>query len=306
MKILHYTLGFTPARSGGLVQYATDVMTEESFQGHDVIALYPGNLNFVKRTAYIRKAGSRKHNFKIFELINSLPLPLFGGIQNPDDFMKRMPKSVFKEFLLKIHPDIIHVHTLMGLPIEFFVAAKELKIKVIYTTHDYFGLAPEPNFYKKNMSYDSEDTVSNWIEASQGSYSTKKLRIFQLSIYPVIKKVLKVIKLTRKQKNSIAEKQKTNDTLINEYKNLMQYYRKMFLMVDGFHFNSNVTKQVFEKVLGSNLPGEVISITDSAVSHIKNQVSSKTFSDKMKIAYIGPDLALSPYTHLTLPTIYSV
>ena len=43
MKILHYTLGFPPLRSGGLVTYANDIMQEQINKGHTVYALYPAN-----------------------------------------------------------------------------------------------------------------------------------------------------------------------------------------------------------------------------------------------------------------------
>lgn len=36
MKILHYTLGFSPYRSGGLVKYAQDLMLEEINLGHHI------------------------------------------------------------------------------------------------------------------------------------------------------------------------------------------------------------------------------------------------------------------------------
>ena len=41
MKILHYTLGFQPQRTGGLVKYAEDLMLEQIAQGYQVAALYP-------------------------------------------------------------------------------------------------------------------------------------------------------------------------------------------------------------------------------------------------------------------------
>lgn len=41
MKILHYTLGFQPSRTGGLVKYAEDLMNQQVESGYKVIALYP-------------------------------------------------------------------------------------------------------------------------------------------------------------------------------------------------------------------------------------------------------------------------
>lgn len=48
MRVLHYTLGFPPYRSGGLTKYALDLMLAEQALGLDVCALYPGSISFVK------------------------------------------------------------------------------------------------------------------------------------------------------------------------------------------------------------------------------------------------------------------
>ena len=36
MKILHYTLGFQPSRTGGLVKYAEDLMNQQVESGYKV------------------------------------------------------------------------------------------------------------------------------------------------------------------------------------------------------------------------------------------------------------------------------
>jgi len=40
MKILHYSLGLFPYRTGGLTKYATDLMLEQSKDKHEVHLLY--------------------------------------------------------------------------------------------------------------------------------------------------------------------------------------------------------------------------------------------------------------------------
>ena len=56
MKILHYTLGFQPQRTGGLIKYAEDLMLEQMDQGHQVLALYPGNIRLFSKKVGIKKA----------------------------------------------------------------------------------------------------------------------------------------------------------------------------------------------------------------------------------------------------------
>lgn len=46
MRILHYTLGLPPFRSGGLTRYASDLM-EEQTKHNEVFHLYPGKVDFL-------------------------------------------------------------------------------------------------------------------------------------------------------------------------------------------------------------------------------------------------------------------
>ncbi|EKG9127492.1 glycosyltransferase, partial [Enterococcus faecium] len=158
-----------------MVKYSLDLMEEEQRQGNQIYSLYPGRYSPLKKT-HIRYEKKLDTGIIVYELINSLPLPLYGGISDPEEFFKSVSKKIYKDFLKKLRLDIIHVHTLMGIHKEFFVAAKELGIKICYTTHDYFGLAPEPNFFINGKSYDKDNSIANWKLASTNALSVKKLR----------------------------------------------------------------------------------------------------------------------------------
>ncbi|SON69878.1 glycosyltransferase [Latilactobacillus sakei] len=280
MRILHYTLGFPPARSGGLVGYAIDVMNEQINQGNEVYALFPGGLNFINRKMQI-KSGSFS-NIKTFELINSLPLPIFGGIKTPADFMVPTSKMLFINLLKKIKPDVIHIHTLMGIPKEFFSAAKSEGITIVFTSHDYFGLAPDPSFYYNKKSYDQDNTDAYWCESSKKAYSTKKLRIFQLRCYPLLRKLSKKISSINLKGNSNQIELEKNTEHINtvserEYGLLRNYYKEIFNLIDKFHFNSTLTKDIYVNNLSilSQKEYQVISITNKDI-HIQKEKSLKT------------------------------
>lgn len=45
----------------------------------------------------------------------------------------------------------------MGLNKEWIDACKSLKIKTVFTTHDYFGICPKVTLYKNGDVCDSED-----------------------------------------------------------------------------------------------------------------------------------------------------
>ena len=135
-------------------------MKEQKKQGQEVLLMYPGRRNFLNKKVYF-KSGYRE-NIKYIELMNSLPLPLIGNIKSPNDFMRQGDKGVFKELLSEIHPEVIHIHTLMGLYKEFLEAATELKIKLVFTTHDYFGISPNPKFYLNGYDFVDDDVYDIW------------------------------------------------------------------------------------------------------------------------------------------------
>ena len=282
MKILHYTIGFAPERTGGLVSYVTDLMVEQKRQGHDVFALYPSSQLFFGKTPRI-KVDKEKFGVKTFGLINSLPLALFGGISTPSDFMVSCNSKIFISFLKELNPDVIHVHSLIGLYKEFLEAAKELNIKVIYTTHDYYGLAPIPSFYYNGVSFDENNSNLAWNIMSADALSIKKLRIFQSSLYPTIRKWLKKFNKNPKhiEYQRIEFIEETTD-----YSELKLYYQDMFNLVDKFHFNSYLTKSIYDKNLPFKLRGDVISITTSNIKQHQFELKSR---QKTTVAYIGPD-----------------
>lgn len=151
MHILHYTLGFPPYRSGGLVKYALDLMLEEQELGCDVCALYPGTVSLFKNKCEVIEQKEYK-GIKTFEIVNPMPVPLLYGIKSPKVFFQEKGIDVgsFITLLDEFKPDVLHVHTLMGLPKLFLMQAKERNVKLVYTSHDYFGICPLVNLINRN------------------------------------------------------------------------------------------------------------------------------------------------------------
>lgn len=292
MKILHYTLGFPPARSGGLVGYAIDVMQEQVNQGHTVYALFPGRVNVFNKKMYIKEGSFT--GISTYELINSLPLPIFGGVKSPQDFMKPVSEKEFDKLLKKINPDVIHVHTLMGIPKEFFEVAKKQQIKIVFTSHDYFGLAPEPNFFFDKISYDDNNSIDTWYAASRNAMSTMKLRVFQLRVYPVIRYLKNIVMRNRKKKKSNKSSSVDvgySDKLKKEYGALKAYYVSIFNLIDKFHFNSSIAYEVYKNNLQDLNQYDILTITNASITkkdYLNNRIQ-KEMKTKIAIAYIGPD-----------------
>lgn len=151
MTILHYTLGFSPYRSGGLVKYAMDLMLAQKRLGCSVIAFYPGGTSFTHRKCWVHQ--DKEYNgITTFELSNSMPVPLMYGIKDVDRETSSQGLDIvsFKQMLDTVNPDVFHVHTLMGLPLEYLQEAHDRGIRIVYTSHDYFGLCPKVNFINQN------------------------------------------------------------------------------------------------------------------------------------------------------------
>lgn len=147
MHILHYTLGFSPYRSGGLVKYAKDLMQAQIKLGHLVVALYPGGTSLLKKSCHVH-CDKTYDGIRSFEMTNPLPVPLMYGVKDTEiaTNLKNLDIYSFECLLDDVKPEVFHVHTLMGLPLEYLQIVHDQGIRIVYTSHDYFGLCPKVNF----------------------------------------------------------------------------------------------------------------------------------------------------------------
>lgn len=194
MRILHYTLGFQPYRSGGLVRYAADLMSVQATMGHKVFAMYPGSMSLTASKCHIR-LDEYKKNVCIFEIVNPMPVPLMYGVKDVNDFTndKGVDIDSFEKTLDYVKPDIFHVHTLMGLPYEYLKAIKKRGIKTVYTSHDYFGLCPRVNFIDNNGHLCSVASAKKCSECNIDAKTTTYLRIRNAKCLVPLKNILRNI-----------------------------------------------------------------------------------------------------------------
>lgn len=287
MKILHYALGFPPERSGGLVRYALDLMQEQVKQGHQVYYLYPGLIALGTKKMTIKVAKKHQYpHFYPFALVNSLPLPLFGGIKTPADFMRPGNQQLYRHFLERIQPDVIHIHTLMGLHREFFVAAHELGIRIVFTSHDYFGLAPEPTFYFQGQNYDQQNSAAKWAEIGQTAMPTWQLRLFQTRLYPQLRRLAHHLKPQKAAAQTPSTPIKLEESAhLFTFTQLRQYYQSIFSLVDFFHFNSKLALAIYQHNLPLKNNYACISISNASIGP---QQPTHVAHQPLQIAYIGP------------------
>lgn len=285
MKILHYALGFPPERTGGLVKYSLDLMNEQINQGHEVVMAFPGRLNFLKRKPYF-KFGKRQ-NIPYAELVNSLPLPLIGNIKNPQDFMKHTDSKIFINLLESEKPDVIHIHTLMGLYGEFLEEAKKHNIKIVFTTHDYFGISPHPKMYLAGHDFVDDKKYDIWNNIRPYGSKTIKLRINQLGIYPALRNLVKNIKKASVSLDGLPELINLTTKVDSDFQRLKNYYINMLQYIDVIHFNSSIAKKVYEQFL-PNMQWKSSTVGIASNNIYKSgeiRIAEKTIKS---IAYIGP------------------
>ena len=83
----------------------------------------------------------------MYDMLNPLPVPLYYGIKAPKEMIdeSNLNEISFMAMLEKVNPEVLHIHTLMGLPKRYLELAHDKDIRIIYTSHDYFGLCPRVN-----------------------------------------------------------------------------------------------------------------------------------------------------------------
>ncbi len=291
MKILHYALGFPPYRTGGLTKYCTDLMLTQAEQGHEVALLWPGQIKGFNGKVKI----CRKKDWKgigNYELINPLPVSLDEGIRDIDAYIKSSERSIYLNFLKSYAPNIIHIHTLMGLHKEFLQAAKQQGVRTVFTTHDYFGICPKVTLYHDGDVCDNDHRCADCVKCNQSALSLKKIMVIQSPLYRILKntKIVKRLRRQHRQKffedsNLITDEIKNNHNKPQDYRRLRKYYISMLEMVDFIHFNSSVTEMVYKRYFQPK-NSAVISITHKEI--MDHRKVKKFDYGTLRITYLGP------------------
>lgn len=288
MKIIEYTLGLPPYRRGGLPRYSLDISTELA-KSNDVYLMYPGQMNLLNSGKIRLKKNKSKYGFKVIELENPLPVTLGLGVSDEKSLMVKKDISEFKKFILSVCPDIFHIHTLMGLPKECFEFLKYQKVKLVYTTHDFYGLCPKMLSTNALEKLQSTKCSDDCMLCSDG-LSLSKIKVMQSHAYKNIKNSGLMRKLRRNGKTnlrneSLDEHFLTKKRAIIRYE-LRNYYLSILKLIDKFHFVSSVAEGYFRNFL-PNVDGEVIAITHSGLVDHRNYIDVNN-EGIFKFAYVGP------------------
>lgn len=289
MKILHYSLGFPPYRTGGLTKYSFDLAKFQSEEGNEVAIMWPGHF-FGKKTK-IRNRGYN-NGIRNFEIINPNPVSYDEGIKEVNKFINEGNYEVYEKFLKEFCPNIIHIHTLMGIHLNFLLAAKRNNIRIVFTAHDFFPICPKVTLYRDNGVCCYADGCDKCTSCNESALPLWKIVMLQSSFYRFAKDTFIVKKLRRKHRKiyqeSTSKRHVYNDKeKPEEYLRLRGFYKEILSLIDLVHYNSNLTKCIYLKYLG-DFNSVVIPISHNDVI---NRKTIKDFSDVdklLRITYLGP------------------
>lgn len=294
MRIIHYLFGLPPVREGGLVGYVLDLAGEQIQQGNEIYLLVPGSY---KAKAEIKITKKKWKAFDCFYINNSLPVSGGKSTIEIGALYAEGDARVYRDFLRRLCPDIIHIHSFMGLHKTFMQVANELNITVLFTAHDYYGLCPNATLFKKDMSICN----GNWNQCAvcmgQG-VAISQMTKYQSQVYRYLKKnflyhwmeysplllpLKRIMKKENKQKKEIELTDDWIKQVTQEYKKLKDYYNQMFGYVNFFHFNSVQTETVYKQQLG-DIRGEVVYIGNK---NIRDRRQIYRYEGKLKIGFIA-------------------
>lgn len=291
MRILHYSLGFPPYRTGGLTKFCMDLMNQQMQIGHEVALMWPGQMKLFKKETVVRQRKSQ-NGIGSFEIINPLPVPYDEGIIDIPEFTARCDKVVFVNFLRNNRPDIIHVHTLMGLHKEFMEAAKERGIKTVFSIHDFFPICPKVTMFREGNVCSSAKSCEKCPLCNLTALSMKKIFLLQTPLYCSLKdsRIMKSLRQKHRGQYLCGEAVAAKDNRITrntavDYQELRAYYGSIIALFDKVHANSTVTSDVFSKYF-EYVDIEVLQITHSDIKD--NRWRKEFLPDKLRLAYLGP------------------
>lgn len=292
MAILHYVIGLPPKRRGGSVQYAYDLMCEQS-RSEKVYALTCGETLIRRSKSRIRKCG-KNGEIEVYSLENPLTPTLIYGASDPTSQHRalRIDYKSIAHFIKDHDIRILHMHTLMGMHSDIVKYVKALGVKIVYTTHDFHGICPHYNMIDYEGKNCTESTGKRCALCNSSEPSDMFLRCVNSKIYQgfksldILQKIKKTILRRKVQKavpTPIGRSLVLSDERVSDFNGLLNYYRSYFSLIDCFHFNSAQTRKVFNKFI-PKAKGDVISIATSGIRDLRKPL---TIRHSINLGFIG-------------------
>jgi glycosyltransferase involved in cell wall biosynthesis len=295
MRVLHYSLGFPPTRRGGMTTYCMDLMDAQAMAGDEVALLWPGSFwaksqecSIKRRPLYTLPCGRHCGSFTIE---NSLPVTLIDGVANPLWQLQQKDISVFNHFFENGSFDVLHLHTIMGMPLELVKAAINNDIPVIFTTHDYYPLCAKLLLFRDGNVCVDDDGCRKCCACNADGLSIGMMRVLQSPLYGALKET-PIVRALRSRHNERADdlvaakpqKCDWNDKKAEQYRALRTRNVSLLNSVNEIVYNSKLTQEIYHRYGVSNPFEDVIHVTNSS-SYDHRQVVKA--SEKVRFGYMG-------------------
>lgn len=128
-----------PAEIGGVSNYTRPLFRELRNQGVDVTLLCTSSM--LRRFHFFRRSGIHPLGEGVFEYYNCPILPTNYSHAANDLRHPRMEKEI-RRFLDSGHFDVVHIHSMVGMPVSLYGLLKETGAKILTTAHEYWWLCP--------------------------------------------------------------------------------------------------------------------------------------------------------------------
>lgn len=291
MKIIHYLHGLPPVRTGGLITYALDLAACQRDIGHEVFLLLPGSTHRLSKRNKIRRRESW-NGIPVFRINNASPVPMGKGISRPQIFMRHGNFQDFSDFWQWLRPDVIHVHSLMGLYPELIEAASKSHIKTVFTTHDYFGLCCKPDRIDYQGKICNRDSWEECAKCGLKACSLLRMSFEQTRIFSFLMKnsqfadFLEALALRKKHLAMVGKKRTVkSDMDSQDYLDLQKQYRKLLQNFDIIHYNSRQSREIYHRLCPSLSHGYLISMVTAG---IKDQRIHRPYQDApIRLGFLG-------------------
>ena len=289
-----------------------DLARQQVKDGHQVSMLWAGHYTILGNRTGIKQHRAQE-GILSFEVINPNPVPYDEGILDTKAFMHKGSKEVYSDFLKNNAPEVIHIHTLMGLHETLLIAAKELHIRVVFSAHDFFPVCPKVTLFRDGDVCKSAGTCEECADCNKSALSLTRIKLLQSGIYRLLKDSPPV-KLLRKRhrdnylgdKAKVTKKQQkfSRGAAANEgerpawdgaeqYRVLRKYFAGLLSYADVIHFNSCLTRGVYDRYV--EFAASKIEVLPITHGQIRDNRERRSYSDVLRITYMGAQSSAKGY-----------
>ncbi|MCQ2379552.1 MAG: glycosyltransferase [Victivallaceae bacterium] len=275
-------------------RYAMDLALAQFAAGNDVFVLYPDGGWRVPRRARIRTSGEFG-GIRCFSLVGGPAVPLLEGVASPSmllDCPRRLSNENIRAFWREVAPDVVHVHTWMGFPNELFDFIETSEAKMIYTTHDYFGLCPRVNRLRPDGSVCEGCNDADCSRCNRHAPDERRLALRNWGLLIGMRKFLLPLKRLLVRRRQLDGEDRPFE--VKPFGLLRQHYIDWMRRCDVVHFNSPVTERIFTGAV-SGLRGVMLPIAHGGI--IDRRDGEVTVSTPLRLLFLG---AATPYKGLPM------